>query len=77
MERLAVREADVSLTAVQRTIQRGQKFFDPKNNSIVSVLDRGMASGESILIAQNPESGLITTVLTGQNLIRSRFVPIP
>ena len=77
MERLAVREADVSLTAVQRTIQQGQKFFDPKNNSIVSVLDRGMASGESILIAQNPESGLITTVLTGQNLIRSRFVPIP
>ena len=36
-----------------------------------------MASGESILIAQNPESGLITTGLTGQNLIRSRFVLIP
>lgn len=77
IERLAVREADISLTAVQRTIQRGQKFFDPKNSSIVSVLDRGMASGDAILVARNPGTGLITTVLTGQKLVRSRFVPIP
>jgi hypothetical protein len=49
MERLATKESDVSLGAIQRTLEQGQKFYDPRNNSIASVIEGGMASGESIL----------------------------
>jgi len=77
IERLVGRESHVSLSAVERAIARGQQFFDPKNRSIVSVLDRGMASGQSLLVGRNPESGLITTVITGNDLISSRFLPLP
>lgn len=77
MERLVGRESHVSLSAVERAIARGQQFFDPKNRSIVLVLDRGMASGQSLLVGRNPDTGLITTVITGNDLISSRFVPLP
>jgi hypothetical protein len=75
--RLAGREAHVSLSAVQRTLARGQQFFDPKNQVINSVLRGGMASGQSILVGRNPQTGLITTVITGSDLISSRFIPLP
>ena len=76
MQRLVGRESHVSLSAVERAITKGEKYFDPKNKSIVSILDRGMASGKSILIAQDPETEAIKTVITGTDLIPSRFLPL-
>jgi len=55
----------------------GTRFFDPKNSSVVHVLERGFASGKSLLVARNVFTGRITTVISGVKLIRARFLLLP
>jgi hypothetical protein len=76
MGRLVGRESHVSLAAVARAIAKGRKFYDPKNDSVVSVLEGGFASGKSLLVAQDPVTGAVRTVISGRKLTSSRFQPL-
>ena len=72
--RLAGRERNVSISMVAKTIEKGAAYWDPKNKSITYVLEKGMASGKSILVGVNPETRAVTTVLTGNKLVRPRMI---
>ena len=69
-------EAHVTAAMVAKAMERGKPFFDPKNGSYVYVLSRAMASGKDLMVSANLQ-GVITTVLTGSNLTRARFIPLP
>ena len=67
----------VSKEAIKTVIRVGEKFFDPKNNSIVSVVRGGMASGKNIAVAQDAVTGTVKTVFTSsKSVISSRFIPV-
>ncbi len=57
-------------------INKGIKFYDPKNKTINYVLKNGFASGKDLLIGTNPFTNEVKTVIRGTNLIRPRFHPI-
>lgn len=57
-------------------LRKGSPYWDPKNRTVNYVLDKGFASGESLLVAQNPVTGVITTVIKGYRLIRQRMSQI-
>ena len=78
MERLIGRESHVTLSMVKKAIEKGKKYFDPKNGAISYILDGGLASGKTLLVGQNPKTGLITTIITGnrKKVFRPRFQPI-
>jgi hypothetical protein len=76
LERLAGRESHVTDKMIKKTIELGQKFFDPKNKTINYILKKGFASGKDLLVGTNPISGQITTVISGRNLISTRLIPI-
>jgi len=40
----------VEVTMAETAISKGQKFYDPLNNSINYVLPKGYASGKSLLV---------------------------
>jgi RHS repeat-associated protein len=73
-ERLALRE--VTPKMLQTTINKGLRFYDPKNGTINYVLRNGFASGKDLLVGTNPLSGKVTTVIRGSKLVRPRFVPL-
>ena len=60
---------------VARVIAKGEKFFDPKNQSIISVVRQGRST---ISVAQVPGSGIVKTVISGaeKQIIRPRFIPL-
>jgi hypothetical protein len=61
----------------QTAINKGLKFYDPKNGSINYVLRSGFGSGKSLLVGTNPLTGNVTTVIrSSKNLVNSRFIPI-
>lgn len=60
----------------QTAINKGLKFYDPKNGSINYILKNGFGSGKDLLIGTNPLNGNIKTVIRGSNLIKSRMIPI-
>lgn len=67
----------VTKNAIEKVVEVGQKFYDPKNNSIVSVIKGGMASGKNIAVAQDAASGVVKTVFTSsKSVISSRLIPI-
>jgi len=72
-ERMA--ERGVSERMVQTALRKGAMYFDPKNGTVNYDLEGGFASGKSLLVGQNPETGVISTVIRGNNLVRPRFVP--
>jgi hypothetical protein len=64
---------------VKKAIQVGQRFYDPKNKSIVYVVKEGMASGKDLAVATT-ETGpttVVKTVMVNVETIRPRFVPLP
>jgi hypothetical protein len=73
-ERLAQRGITKKMADV--TINKGLKFYDPKNESINYVLKGTFGSGKDILIATNPLTGEVCTVLRGSNLVKPRMLPI-
>jgi hypothetical protein len=72
----AMAEHDVSEAMAKKAIQVGEKFFDPKNGSVVSVVRKGMASGKDLAVARGAVSGEVTTVMVNKNAVRPRFIPI-
>jgi hypothetical protein len=70
-------ERGVTEDMIETVLAKGARFWDPKNGTIQYVIEGGMASGKSILVAQNPTTGVISTVIVGRNLVSSRFVPMP
>lgn len=75
LERLAQR--GVTPKMAETAINKGLKFYDPKNGSINYVLQNGFASGKSLLVGTNPLTGQVTTVIrSSKNLMNSRFIPI-
>jgi len=59
---------------VKKTISKGTIYFDPKNGTNNYVLKNGFASGKDLLIGINPQTGNVTTVIRGNNLVSPRFI---
>lgn len=70
-------ERGISEAMIKVAIRRGEMFWDPANKSIVYVIRRGFASGQDLLVATDPFTGAVKTVIRGKNLVRPRFVPQP
>ena len=62
---------------VRKAILGGKKFYDPLNESIVYVLEKGMASGKDLAIARDAVRGELKTVMVNARAVRPRFIPIP
>ncbi|RFM26759.1 DUF6443 domain-containing protein [Deminuibacter soli] len=73
-ERLAQR--GITKDMVEAAINKGAKFYDPKNKTINYILRNGFASGKDLLVGTNPLSGNITTVIRGSKLMNARFIPL-
>jgi hypothetical protein len=74
-ERLAQR--GVSKKMAEIAIRDGQKFFDPVNKSINFVMPKAFASGKSLMVATNPVTGNVTTVIrSSKNLIKSIYIAL-
>ncbi|WP_235524426.1 RHS repeat-associated core domain-containing protein, partial [Caulobacter sp. Root655] len=71
----AMAEHGVSRQMVSKVMQRGEKFLDPKNNSVVHVIRGGMASGKDLAVAVNRLTGKIATVMVNKGAVRPRFLP--
>lgn len=62
---------------VSKAIEKGAKFYDPKNGTINYVLKNGFASGKDLLVGTNPLTGSVTTVIrSSKNLANKRFIPL-
>jgi catabolite regulation protein CreA len=75
----AMENHQVTEAMVKKAIQVGQRFYDPKNKSIVYVVKEGMASGKDLAVATT-ETGpttVVKTVMVNVETIRPRFVPLP
>lgn len=72
LQRMA--ERNITKDMVEKALQKGAKYFDPKHNTIAHVLAKGMASGKDLLVGKGIVSGKVTTVITGKNLVKGRMV---
>jgi RHS repeat-associated protein len=75
-EQLLSREQGVTMKMLEKSLQQGQQFFDPKNMSNIHVIQKGMASGVDIGVAVDPASGIIKTIMTNKGIVRPRFIPV-
>ena len=72
----AMTEHGVSTAMVEKAIQVGEKFYDPKNDSVVYVVRKGMASGKDLAVAVNKAGTVLKTVMVNANAVRPRFQPM-
>ncbi|HNK91342.1 MAG TPA: DUF4258 domain-containing protein [Chitinophagales bacterium] len=72
---LRMTERGITQKMVETGLSKGVKYFDPKNGTFDYVLKNGFASGKDLLICTNTVTGKVTTVLRGNNLVKSRFIP--
>jgi RHS repeat-associated protein len=68
-------ERGITQKMVETGISKGTKYLDPKNGTFNYVLKDGFASGKDLLIGVSPQTGKVTTVLRGNNLVNKRFIP--
>ncbi len=68
-------ERGITPKMVETGIAKGTKYLDPKNGTYNYVLKNGFASGKDLLIGVSPQTGKVTTVLRGNNLVNKRFIP--
>jgi hypothetical protein len=61
---------------LSKALEKGVPSFDPKHGTINYVLEGDFASGKSLLVGQNPNTALITTVIRGTNVVRPRMAPL-
>lgn len=74
-ERMAQR--NVSQEDVQKCLEEGECFWDPKNNTIALVLrDYYDSAGQDLLVGINSEDGKISTVMRGDRIISSRLISV-
>lgn len=71
----AMTEHNVSREMVAKAMEKGQMFLDPKNNSVVRVLQGEMGRGRDLAVAVNRLTGKVATVMTNAKAIRPRFIP--
>jgi len=69
-------EHNVTPAMVKKAIQVGEKFVDPKNDSTVYVVRKGMASGKDLAVAVSNTTGKLTTVMVNKSAVRPRFIPV-
>jgi hypothetical protein len=74
LEQMADRK--ISTKMVEVALDKGKRFWDPKNKTVNYVLEEGFASGKDLLVGRNPVTGKITTVIRGNDLVVPRFVPL-
>jgi len=74
LERMA--ERGITPQMVEKTLEKGTAYWDPKNGVVNRVLQGGFASGKDLLVGQNPVTNQVTTVIRGTNLVSPRFVPL-
>jgi hypothetical protein len=67
-------ERGITKKMVQICISKGTKYFDPENGTFNFVLKNGFASGKDLLVGTNTITGKVTTVLRGNNLVKTRFI---
>ena len=60
---------------VQKTLEKGKLFWDPKNKCFNYVLEKSFASGKDLLVGVDL-SKAIKTVIRGEKLVRPRFLSI-
>jgi hypothetical protein len=58
---------------IEVALKKGVKYYDPKNDAYSYILKNGFASGKSLLVGQSSNTGKITTVIRGDNVLKSRF----
>jgi hypothetical protein len=68
-------ERGISEKMVETAIEKGVKYFDPKNKTFANVIKNGFASGKDILVGVNTLTGKVTTVIRGNNLVKPSFIP--
>jgi RHS repeat-associated protein len=73
----AMDEHGVTRAMVEKAVEVGEKFYDPKNNSLVYVIRNGMATGKDLAVALDPFTGAVKTVMVNLKAVRPRFVPLP
>lgn len=76
---LRMTQRGVTEKMIDTAIKKGEKLWDPKNKSIIYILKDGFASGKSLLVARNPITGNVKTVIRGNynKLKSSRFESMP
>src|SRR5262249_5669010 len=72
----AMAEHKVTEAMVRKAMQRGKRFYDPKNKSVVYVLEKGMVNGKDLAIARDAATGELKTVMVNPKAIRPRFIPL-
>ncbi|MCZ2101152.1 MAG: DUF4258 domain-containing protein [Chitinophagales bacterium] len=68
-------ERGITQKMVETGIAKGTKYLDPKNGTFNYVLKNGFATGKDLLIGVSPQTGKVTIVLRGNNLVNKRFIP--
>jgi hypothetical protein len=69
-------EGGITAKMVTKALEKGVPYLDPKHGTMNYVLEGGFASGKSLLVGQNPNTGLLTTIIRGANLVRLRMTPL-
>jgi hypothetical protein len=69
-------ERGVTSKMAQIAINKGLQFYDPKNGTINFILTKQMGSGKDLLVAVDPLSRKVITVIVGPKLQRQRLLPI-
>jgi hypothetical protein len=70
---------------VNAAIRTGDKYYDLRNGSISNVLSGGFASGRSLVVATNADTGVVSTVITPRSFNplaqladgSPRYIPVP
>jgi RHS repeat-associated protein len=68
-------ERGITPAMVEKAIEKGVKYYDPKNGVFNYILKNGFASGKDLLVGTNTVTGKVTTVIRGTNLTAARFIP--
>jgi RHS repeat-associated protein len=72
----AMAERGVSLSMATKVVARGQRYWDPRNQSVVYVLRRAMASGKDIAVATVPFTHRVKTVMVNRGVVLKRYIKI-
>lgn len=72
-ERMA--ERGISEAMIEAALQKGIRYWDPKNGTVIYYLEKAFASGKSLAVSQNIINGAIVTVIRGSKVLRPRWIP--
>jgi hypothetical protein len=70
-------ERGITEDMINVALRKGVPYWDPRNGSVVYVLEGGFASGRDLAVATNFLTGQVTTVMRNFGAVRPRFMPMP